>query len=158
VAAARRHGTTIYAVILGSPSRAARNADLEELLEWGFDQYGRVTLVREGARYATAAIPFSDDRVGLVASAGAERVIRLDSGVSFVQRVVAPAIVDLPVEEGETLGEVVVLEGERVVARRPLAAAAAVSAPSFGERVDWYADRALDEAGSMLGSVFGAFG
>ena len=158
VAAARRHGTTIYAVILGSPSRAARNADLEELLEWGFDQYGSVTLVREGARYATAAIPFSDERVGLVAPAGAERVIRLDSGVSFVQRVVAPAIVDLPVDQGETLGEVVVLEGERVVARRPLVAAAAISAPSFGERVDWYADRALDEAGSMLGSVFGAFG
>jgi hypothetical protein len=33
-----------------------------------------------------------------------------------------------------------------------------VSAPSFGERVDWYTDRALDEAGAMLGSVFGAFG
>jgi serine-type D-Ala-D-Ala carboxypeptidase (penicillin-binding protein 5/6) len=158
VAAARRHGTTVYAVILGSRSRAARNADLEELLEWGFDQYGRVTIVREGARYATAGIPFSDERVDLVAHTGAERVIRIDSGVSFVQRVVAPTIVELPVEEGERLGEIVVLDGERAVARRPLVAAQAVSEPSFGQRADWYADRALDEAGAMLGSVFGVFG
>ena len=158
VAAARRHGTTIYAVILGSPGRARRNADLEELLEWGFDQYGRVTLVREGEGYATAAIPFSEERVGLVALEGARRVIRLDSGVRFVQRVVAPAMVELPVEEGERLGEVVVLEGERVVTRRPLVAARAVPKPSLGERVDWYADRALDEAGAMLGTVFGVFG
>lgn len=158
VAAARRDGTIIYAVVLGSPSRAKRNADLTELLEWGFDQYGRVTLVREGARYATAAIPFSEERVGLVTLEGAERVVRLASGVSFVQRVVAPTMVDLPVEEGDTLGEVVVFQGERVVARRPLVVGRAVPEPSFGERVDWYADRALDEAGAMLGTVFGALG
>ncbi len=158
VAAARRDGMTIYAVVLGSPSRARRNADLAELLEWGFDQYGRVTLVREGERYATAAIPFSDERVGLVARQGAQRVIRLDSGGRFLERVVAPAMVDLPLEAGETLGEVVVLEGERVVARRPLVAARAVPEPSFGERAGWYADRALDEAGGMLDTVFGALG
>jgi serine-type D-Ala-D-Ala carboxypeptidase (penicillin-binding protein 5/6) len=158
VAAARRDGITVYAVILGSPSRARRNADLAELLEWGFDQYGRVTLVSEGERYTTAAIPFSDERVGLVALEGAERVIRLDSGVRFVQRVVAPAMLELPVEQGERLGEVVVLDGEHVVARRPLVAARAVPEPSFGARFDWYADQALDEAEGMLGTVFGAFG
>ncbi|HEX2044337.1 MAG TPA: D-alanyl-D-alanine carboxypeptidase family protein [Gaiellaceae bacterium] len=158
VAAARRDGTTIYAVILGSPSRVRRNADLAKLLEWGFDQYGRITLVREGERYATAAIPFSDARVGLLARDGAERVIRLDSGGVFVERIVAPAMVDPPVEPGEALGEVVVLRGERVVLRRPLVAARAVPEPSVGARVGWYADRALDEAGGMLGSVFGAFG
>jgi D-alanyl-D-alanine carboxypeptidase len=158
VAAARRDGTTIYAVILGSPSRARRNADLAELLEWGFDQYGRVTLVREGDRYASAAIPFSDERVDLVARVGAERVIRLDSGAVFVERTVAPAMVEPPVEQGERLGEVVVLRGERVVVRRPLVAARSVSEPSLGTRVGWYADRALDEAGGMLGSVFGALG
>lgn len=158
VAAARRDGVAIYAVILGSPGRARRNADLAKLLEWGFDQYGRVTLIRGGERYASAAIPFSDERVGLVAAQGAERLIRLSDGVRFVERVVAPGMVDLPVERGEKLGEVVVLEGERVVARRPLVATRAVHELGFGNRMGWYADRALDEAGGMLGTVFGAVG
>jgi D-alanyl-D-alanine carboxypeptidase len=39
VAAARRNGRTIYAIVLGGPSRGARNADLAELLDWGFSQY-----------------------------------------------------------------------------------------------------------------------
>jgi D-alanyl-D-alanine carboxypeptidase (penicillin-binding protein 5/6) len=155
VAAARRHGTNIYAVILGSPSRARRNRDLAALLEWGFDQYGRVTLVRKGERYASAAIPFSDERVDLVAARGAGTIARLDEGTRFVERVVAPAMVDLPVERGEALGEVVVTLGDRIVARRPLVAARSVPEPTFREQVGWFADRALDEAESMLGSIFG---
>jgi serine-type D-Ala-D-Ala carboxypeptidase (penicillin-binding protein 5/6) len=155
VAAARRDGTTLYAVILGSPGRARRNEDLAALLEWGFDQYGRVTLVRKGMRYATAAVPFSDERVGLVAAGSAGTIARLDDDTRFVETVVAPAMVDLPVERGQELGEVVVTDGDRVVARRPLIASRLVPAPSFRERVGWYADVALDEAGRMLGSIFG---
>jgi serine-type D-Ala-D-Ala carboxypeptidase (penicillin-binding protein 5/6) len=158
VAAARRDGVTMYAVILGSPSRARRNSDLTKLLEWGFDQYGRVPLIREEERYASAAIPFSDERIDLVAAEGVERLIRLDDGVRFVERVVFPGMVALPVEQGAELGEVVVLQGEQVVARQPLVAARAVQEPGFGRRFGWYADRALDEAGDMLGTVFGAVG
>ena len=158
VASARRDGTNVYAVILGSPSRAQRNADLAELLEWGFDQYGRVTFIHEGERYATAAVPFSEERVELVAAGSADDVIRLQPGTRFEERVVAPAMVDLPVRRGQKLGEVVVMDGERVVARQPLVATRSVAEPSFGERVGWYTDRTLDEAGSMLANVFGAIG
>src|SRR6202007_2422002 len=45
VAAARRPGYTIYAVILGSPSRSTRNADLDRLLAWGVSRYRTMTLV-----------------------------------------------------------------------------------------------------------------
>lgn len=154
VAAARRHGVTIYAVILGSPTRTRRNADLDKLLEWGLDQYGRFTLVREGERYTTAAIPFSEDRVGLVAESGVERIVRLGRGIHFVEKVVSPVMVDLPVERGEALGEIEILVGTRVIARRPLVATRDVPEPGFGTRVGWYADNALDEAGDMIGTVF----
>lgn len=153
VAAARRGATSIYAVILGSPTRAKRNADLTELLEWGFDQYARFTLVREGERYASAAVPFSEERVELVAAEGASQIVRLGSGTQFVERVVAPAMVELPVRRGQKLGEVVVTDGGREVARSDLVAARDVEAPSFRDRAGWYADRALDEAGSMLSAA-----
>ena len=156
VAAARRDGTTLYAVILGSPGRARRNKDLAKLLEWGFDQYGRVPLIRKGRRYATAAIPFSDERVDLVAAEGAGTIARLDATRSFVETVSAPAMVDPPVAPGQKLGEVVVTDGDRVVARRPLVATRSVPEPSLRTRArlvcrPWRSTR----LGSMLGSIFG---
>jgi serine-type D-Ala-D-Ala carboxypeptidase (penicillin-binding protein 5/6) len=153
VAAAKRGPTSVYAVILGSPGRERRNVDLTELLEWGFDQYATYTLVREGERYASAAIPFEDERVGLVAADGAARVVRLGDGTQFVERVVAPTMVDLPIRKGQKLGEVVVTLDDREVARVNLVAARDVPAPTFTERAGWYADRALDEAGDMLSAV-----
>ena len=156
VAAARRGGVTMYAIVLGSPGRSRRNADLAKLLDWGFGHYGRVTLVEFGRVYATAAIPFSDERMPLVAPRAARVVVRL--GRPLVERVVAPSSVDLPVQAGEEVGEVVVLDGRRVVARRPLVAGNAADDANVGTKVGWYAGRAVDEAGDMLESVFGALG
>ncbi len=155
VAAARRGPATVYAVLLGSPSRARRNADLTKLLDWGFDQYARFTLVRAGEAYATAAVPFAEDEtLELVAAADASKLIRLGDGTRFVERVVAPAMVELPVRKGDKLGEVVITDGDQEVARVDLVAARDVPEPTLGERVGWYADRALDEAGDILASVY----
>jgi serine-type D-Ala-D-Ala carboxypeptidase (penicillin-binding protein 5/6) len=156
VAAARRDGVTMYAIVLGSGSRSRRNADLAELLDWGFGHYGSVTLVRTDRVYATAAIPFSGERMPLVAAGSARAVVRL--GRPLVERVVAPSVLDLPVAQGEPVGEVVILDGRRVVLRRPLVAEHAADDASVGAKVDWYAGRAVDEAGDMLESVFGALG
>jgi D-alanyl-D-alanine carboxypeptidase (penicillin-binding protein 5/6) len=156
VAAAKRDGISIYAVLLGSPTRAQRNRDLAELLDWGFSHYGRVMLVRGDRVYATAAMPFSDERLPLVADSPAGAVVRL--GRPLLERVVAPVVIDLPVDEGDKVGEIVVLDGRRVVSRRALLAAHAADDASVGDKVGWYAGRALDEAGEMLNSVFEALG
>src|SRR6266404_9544500 len=65
VAAARRSGYTIYAVILGSPTRAARNADLQALLAWGVSQYRTLRLI-DAQTYAWATAPFGRHAVALV--------------------------------------------------------------------------------------------
>jgi len=154
VAAARRDGVSTYAVILGGPTRSQRNEDLAELLEWGLAQYARVTVVDADRSYASAAVPFSDERLSLVAGEAGRGIVRL--GRPLVETVTAPAIVDLPVARGERLGQIVVSDGTRIVSRRPLVAAVAVGEAGFGERAGWYADQALDEAGGMLTGVFGA--
>jgi D-alanyl-D-alanine carboxypeptidase len=151
VVAATRDHVTIYAVILGSPTRARRNADLASLLDWGFGHYGHVQLIQPGKTYARADIPFSDSRLSLVAERGTEGVVRL--GRPLIERVIAPGRVQRPVRRGERLGEIRVYDGERLVARRPLVAGEAVADPSLGRRVGWYAGRALHEARDMLGSL-----
>jgi hypothetical protein len=57
------------------------------------------------------------------------------------ERVVVPAVAALPVRAGQRLGTVVVTDGSRVVARSPLVAAAARTAPTFGGRAWWVTRR-----------------
>ncbi len=154
VAAARRDGLTIYAVLLGGPSRGARNADLAELLDWGFDQYREVPLVRSGRVYAEAQVPYGDETLPLVAT---EDVLAdTQVGHPLVERVVAEAMVELPVRKGQKLGEVSIYDGDKLLVTRPLVAAEAIEEPGLGSKLRWYAGRALDDVGDMLSSVFGA--
>jgi D-alanyl-D-alanine carboxypeptidase (penicillin-binding protein 5/6) len=153
VAFARRDGVGVYAVVLGSPSRGERNRDLAALLEWGFAQYVRLQVVVPERTYATAEVPFSDERLALRAAGPAAAVVHV--GRPLVEEIVVPATVELPVRRGKRLGEIRVLEGDRVVARRPLVAAETVGDAGLEERAGWYADRAVSEAGEMLSGVFG---
>ncbi len=154
VAAARRDGVTIYTVVLGSPSRARRNADLARLLAWGQDLFGRVRVVTTGHTYATSAIRLGEDRLPLVAARQMRVVARLDA--PLVEAVVAPALVSGPVEDGAELGEVTVSQRGKVVARAPLVAARGVEEPGLGHKLSWYSGRTLREAGDMLEGLFGS--
>ena len=151
VVAAKRDGLVLYAVLLGSPSRGRRNKDLTKLLDWGFGQYGRVRLIESGRTYAAAEIPFSDERVPLLAGRAAFAQVRL--GRPLVERVIAPAEIDPPVRFGEAVGEVRIYDGERIVARRALVASQAVPEPGLTKKAGWYAGEALNEAGDMLSSL-----
>ncbi len=156
VAAVRRNGVTLYAVLLGGPTREQRNADLIELFEWGFDQYRRVDAVQPDRAYADVAIPYSDDRLRVVAPAAVPASVLVDH--TLVERIVTPGLVELPVEKGERVGEVRIFDGDRLIASSPLVAAASVDAPTLAERIGWYAGRALDHAGDLFGGLFGLFG
>jgi D-alanyl-D-alanine carboxypeptidase (penicillin-binding protein 5/6) len=151
VAAARRDGLTLYAVVLGSPTRSRRNKDLAKLLDWGFGQYGRVRLISPSRTYGTASVPYSDERVPLLAGSGASAEVRL--GRPLVERVIAPAEIDPPVGFGEAVGEVRIYKGTRLIARRPLIASEAVPEPGVTRKVGWYAGEALHEARDMLSSL-----
>ena len=154
VGVARRDGATVYAVVLGAPTRARRNDALADLLDWGFDRFARTEVVTMGRAYASADLPYTDERVDLFAEKSAAPVLLL--GRPLVETVVAETAVDLPVREGDVLGEVVVRDGERVVARRPLVAASNFEEPGLLERAGWYAGRTLEEAGDMLDAALGA--
>jgi D-alanyl-D-alanine carboxypeptidase (penicillin-binding protein 5/6) len=140
VAAARRAGFTIYAVILGSPTRAQRNADLERLLAWGVSQYRTLRLVAVQP-YAWAAAPYGRRAVPLVARKPLVRVLRV--GRPVIEKIVAPAAVSLPVRRGAQLGRIEVWAGGKLLGTRPLLAARAVSRPGFGGRLRWYSTRTV---------------
>lgn len=149
VAAARGRGVTVYATILGEPTRAQRNADLASLLAYGLAQYVVVDAVQGGRAYASAELPYGRGPLALVATRPAQLVAR--AGRPLVERVVAPAVVSLPVRAGQPLGEVTVSQGGRVVARSPLVAGRSVGRPGTWGRVGWYASRAAAHVAGWLG-------
>ena len=138
VAAARGRGLTVYATVLGSPSRSERNDDLAELLAWGLDQYRVVPAIRNRV-YATVALPYGKARLELRAARPLLTVARV--GHPLTEKVVAAASVSLPVERGDVLGRVEIWAGKRLVGRRDLVASRTVNRPGPVARVSWYAGR-----------------
>jgi D-alanyl-D-alanine carboxypeptidase (penicillin-binding protein 5/6) len=130
VAAARRPGYTIYAVILGSPTRAQRNSDLDRLLAWGVSlPYGR------------AAVP-------LVATRPLVRVVHV--GRPLVARVIAPSATELPVRRGARLGRIEIWAGRMLLGARPLVAARSVARPGLTGRLGWYATRTIHDVAGFF--------
>lgn len=141
VAAARRPGYTIYAVILGSPTRTQRNSDLDRLLAWGVSRYTRLTLV--GARPVTqVALPYGRPAVPLVAASPLVRLVH--TGRPIAKRVVAPSATTLPVRRGQALGRVEFWAGHTLLGTRKLVAARSVPRPGVGGRLRWYATRTVE--------------
>ena len=148
VAAARRRGVTIYATLLGSPDRSTRNADLSQLLDWGFARYRPAALVVKGRAYASAELGYGREPVPLVASGSLMPSVRVN--VPFVRRVVAADAADLPVTRGQTLGRVQVFQQGRLLGSVPLVASRSVERPGLAGRAGWYAARTLDHLGGWF--------
>jgi D-alanyl-D-alanine carboxypeptidase len=142
VAAARRRGVTVYATLLGSPDRSTRNADLTELLDWGFSRYRPAALVVRGRAYASAELGYGREPVALVAAGSLTPSVRV--GVPLVRRIVASDAAELPVRRGQALGEIRVYQRGRLLGRVPLVASRSASRPGFAGRAGWYARRTLD--------------
>ena len=148
VAAARGPGVTVYATLLGGPSRGERNADLAALLRWGLERFRVVPLVRALHTYARAETPYDRGTIDLVAPRPVLYAARV--GRRLVERVTAPAVVELPVERGERLGEVRIFDRGRLVARSPLVAARSVSSPGPLGRAGWYAEETFKNIGGWF--------
>jgi D-alanyl-D-alanine carboxypeptidase (penicillin-binding protein 5/6) len=144
VSAARGRGVTIYATILGSPSRAQRNRDLSALLRWGLSRYRVARVIAAGRTYARVETGYGRGSLTLAPASPVRSAVRVDR--PLVERVVAAAAVELPVRKGTRLGTVRVFAGRRLIASRPLVAARTIEKPGLRDRVGFYAERALEHA------------
>ena len=148
VAAARGRGVTVYATLLGSPSRADRNDDLRSLLIWGLAQFRVVPAVQRDRVYTTAAVGYGKAPLELVAERPLLMVARL--GRPLTETVVAARAVSLPVHTGDVLGRVEIRRGSRLVGTRDLVASRTINKPGVLGRVRWTAGRTLHHLGNLF--------
>jgi serine-type D-Ala-D-Ala carboxypeptidase (penicillin-binding protein 5/6) len=148
VAAARGTGVTVYATLLGGPTRSQRNADLVALLRYGLDRFRLVELVRPGHVYARARAPYGRGSVDLVALGPVRYAARLDQ--RFVERIVAPTEIELPVVKGQQVGEVRISDRGRLIARAPLVSSRSIERPGPLERAKWYSGETASNVWSWV--------
>ena len=148
VAAARGRGVTVYATLLGSPTRSERNIDLESLLIWGLGQFRVVPAVHTGSTYAEVKVPYGRAPLALVAAKPLLAVARL--GRPLTEKVSAPVVVSLPVRAGTVLGRVEIRADGRLVGTRDLVASRTINKPSLPRRLAWYAGRTLHHLGHLF--------
>lgn len=140
-----RLGRDFYVVVMGEPDRATRAADSKELLEWAFANYTRPVVIARGRSVVDLGVQgVPGATVSLAPPAPVAATVRVGKPVSM--RVIAPALAQAPVQRGQRLGRVEVLQDGAVVARSALVAKGAAAAPGFAD--------SLADAFSGIGSVF----
>jgi len=127
-------GVGLFAVVMGEGSRAQRARDAKALLEWGFSNYARPTVVAKGTtvvRVPVQGAPDSD--VALHPASAVMATVRLGKPIRL--RITAPSAISAPLARGQGVGTVAVLQGDTVVARSALVAPVAVASPGFTDHL-----------------------
>jgi D-alanyl-D-alanine carboxypeptidase (penicillin-binding protein 5/6) len=133
VASGQRRGVRLISVVLGTPSKTARNADSLTLLRYGFSRYTRLRAVVRGDVVARVPIRYrAGAELPLLASTTVHRTMR--DGERFGYRREVPESVDGPVSYGDRIGSVVILVRGKPVRRVPLEAGLNVPAAGTARR------------------------
>jgi len=157
VTCAERNGIGLTAVVLGAKSNSARFKNSRRLLDWGFKHLRMQTVATATETVGVVPISAAPERTVTVrfAETTSTPVFDLDGPVE--RKLSLPATVKLPVFEGQPLGTVDLMQGERPLAAVPVVAAEDLA--SVGETVGAvpvadYLDRAVpvraaDESASV---------
>jgi D-alanyl-D-alanine carboxypeptidase (penicillin-binding protein 5/6) len=149
VASAERGGIPLISVVLGAASEAERDADSEQLLDYGYSLYRPRVAVREGEELGTIPVTEGDPE-SLTLTAGRSYRVTARSDQQLDLDLEAPAAVEGPIAAGEKLGSAdVLLDGDRV-GTVPVVAAAGIAAPTWIDQVGGPLAVLLIAGGSIL--------
>jgi len=132
VSSANKNGIELIAVVLNSPSSDACCNDSKNLLEYGFNEFKREKMIEKGKAYKKVKLPEVLDR-DLQLVAASDLVLQVRKNPYDVKRVVtAKDELEPPINKGEKLGKIEVIE----------------SGKSLGE-VDLIAEKTLPKPGRL---------
>jgi D-alanyl-D-alanine carboxypeptidase (penicillin-binding protein 5/6) len=79
-----RHGFTLLASVLGTPSESERDSSALRLLDWGFSEFRSVWAVRRGERFALRRVPYEVAPAVIVAASGYRTVVRRGAKIDLI--------------------------------------------------------------------------
>jgi D-alanyl-D-alanine carboxypeptidase (penicillin-binding protein 5/6) len=140
-ATAKRGNMRLISVVLGAPSNQQRFAQTAKLLEWAFDHYTAVPLLKPGQALPVQVQLGSGKYVQPIVAHEVKVIVpRSDTGgLKLEYRV--PNVVSGPVKSGEQLGLVVVHDRDGVVTEAAAISPISVSPPAEAALDGWNANK-----------------
>ena len=154
VASAEANDESYISVVLGADDSEERFRASETLLEYGFTNYDRESLISGGEVYEELPLPYRpDETVELAAAEDVLSVVGADSEVE--RRVTTEDELPPSAAAGEELGEVeVLIDGQRV-GESPLVAQEGYEEASLWDRISYTAGGLLERAQEAVIGIFG---
>jgi D-alanyl-D-alanine carboxypeptidase (penicillin-binding protein 5/6) len=116
-ATAKRGEMRLISVVLGTPSNWARFSQSATLLNWGFDNFTKVELLKRGEPLPVHVQVTAGPLIQPISQNEVALVLRKDQVPSLRLAYSVPPVISGPVAPGTPLGQVTVMEGSEVVAR-----------------------------------------
>jgi len=134
-ATAQKNGFRLIAIVLGTPVSQTRFDEARAMMDYGFANYKRVTLLLAGDRLGkTVRVKMGmHDELEAAAGSGVSMLIRPGQEKQLSMEVELPEEVDAPVKQGDTLGVVRVLLNGEIIAKLPAVASEDVGMPGLLE-------------------------
>jgi serine-type D-Ala-D-Ala carboxypeptidase (penicillin-binding protein 5/6) len=114
-ATARRGDMRLVAVVLGAPSNAQRFVQAAKLLDWGFDNFEKVVVVKQGEPLPVQVRVGADEMMQPVAERAIEVIVPKKDVSALKTDFAVPASLYGPLAADQTVGQVVVRDGGDVL-------------------------------------------
>lgn len=132
-ATASKGNMRVIAVVFGAPTPKERNAQITEMLDYGFHQYEVTPLYGKGK--TISSVPVSKGDKAAVRLETADKISVLmkkgEKKGKFSKRVEIKKELQAPIKKGEVLGELTIKEDGKVVSKTPLIAKETVKRASW---------------------------
>ncbi|MDX1551875.1 MAG: D-alanyl-D-alanine carboxypeptidase family protein [Marinobacter sp.] len=136
VASAKRNDTRMIAVVMGTPSTAARAQEVQKMLNYGFRYYQTERLFRNGQELLEAKVWGGEsDSLSVGLMEDIHVTIPRGSRDSLESTVEMDSVIRAPVSKGDELGRVTVKLNDEVVVDQPVLALSDVPEGGFFKRI-----------------------
>ena len=133
-AAAKRDDMQLIGVVLGSPTSDKRFESAKALLDYGFANYGIKQLAKEGEEIADANVSGgTEETVKAITAEEKSILLKKSDGTEPERRVYINDNITAPVKVGDTIGELQFANGENIIEKTELKAAADVPKKGIGK-------------------------
>ncbi len=116
-ATAKRGDMRLVSVVLGAPSNPQRFAQTARILKWGFDNFTKVQVLRRGEPLPVQVQVQSGPVIHPISESNLALVVRKTQTSALTLEYNVPQMVNGPIASGDSVGQVIVLDGGEVLTK-----------------------------------------